>query len=121
MLLNFEELVDALRKKGFEVNVRIESGGDIEFAVASVTGNGIRGAFSEYNVDFNPNISNRFSADNAKCFDKISRCPLAMNLPLDLDVLMKHLTHLGSKEGYRISNNYLYLENNPYPYDIETD
>jgi hypothetical protein len=42
-----------------------------------------------------------------------------MELPLDFDVLLQHLKHLGSPEGFKISNNFEYLTNNPYPYELE--
>lgn len=117
-MMNFEELVDALRSDGYDVNVSIESG-DIEYAFAQVTGHGIRAGFCEYAPDAYPYISNRIAADNFECFDKWSKCPLVMQLPVDYAVLKNHLTHLGSQDGYNVSNDYSYLDSNPYPYEME--
>jgi hypothetical protein len=117
MKLNFDELVDALRKDKYTVNVTIESG-DIQYAFARVEGHGISAGFCEYAPDIYPYISNRIAADNAKCFDKWSKCPLVMELPADYETLLAALKHLGSEEGYAISNDYSYLDQNPYPYEM---
>lgn len=68
-----------------------------------------------------PYLNDKLAADNAFCFDKISRCPLIMRLPVDWDVLAKHLDFLASDEGYELSNCYDYLTNNPFPYEVSDD
>lgn len=117
-MMNFDELVDALRSDGYDVKVSIETG-DIQYAFAQVTGKGITAGFCEYAPDIYPYIANRIAADNSRCFDKWSKCPLVMQLPVDYPVLKSHLQHLGSQEGYDISNDYSYLDSNPYPYEME--
>jgi hypothetical protein len=65
-------------------------------------------------------IDNRIAADNSHCFDKWSKCPLVMQLPLDGNVLLEHLIWLGSEEGYTHSNSYEYLEEGKrrLPYEL---
>lgn len=104
MKLNFEELVEAFRKDGYTVKCERES------SYAFARGKGIITTFFKH--------SNIIKAENDKCFlIKWDKCPLVMKLPVDYETLKKALTHLGSDEGYEISNNYSYLDNNPYPYE----
>lgn len=115
--MEFEELVKALIKDGYDVEVEDVTTEAIPFYFAKVTGKGIFARFCTQNADFYPYLNERIAADNAECFDKWSKCPLVMKIPVNYDELKKHLKHLGSKEGYEISNSYAYLDNNPYPYE----
>lgn len=84
-----------------------------------VRGHGIRGAFCEPNDQSYAVLNGRFAADNSKCFDKWSKCPLVMKLPCDTEKLVKHLKFLGSKEGYKHSNGYEYHDNPILPMEVE--
>lgn len=108
--MNYVELLQKLSAEGFSVIVLAD---------------GLVKAYNERlviyinNTDSGaPYLNNRLAADNADCFDKISRCPLIMTLPVDWDELNRHLEFLASDEGYELSNTYAYLVNNPLPYEV---
>lgn len=109
MKLNFEELVEALKRDGYIVDTSING----QYVLK---GKGVRVGLNKEDTYY-PQLSNRIAADNDRCFDKWSKCPLVMKLPVDYETLTKALTHLGSNEGYEISNSYSYLDDNPYPYE----
>lgn len=90
---------------------------EIEYWEGWVTGKGIKGIFGCGNSS-NPYTQARFAADHEDCFDKVQKCPLVVKLPCDFDDLMGHLALLGSEEGFEISNNYNYMDNNPFPYEV---
>jgi hypothetical protein len=110
---DFTEWCEKFRNAGFEVNTFAEDG----VCSATIKGKGIWGAFSELGAWYKT-LDGKFAADNEKCFDKWSKCPLVVNMPCDFDALLKHLDFLASAEGYEISNNYSYFHNNPFPYDM---
>lgn len=93
-----------------------------DYRFAKVTGKSIEAGFCEPN-DGNSYryIDGKIAADNADCFDKWSKCPLCLEFPATPDQeakLLALLEHLGSGEGYALSNGYNYLGegNNPYHY-----
>jgi hypothetical protein len=64
--------------------------------------------------------------DHKDCFDKESKCPLSMRLPLDdqeLDYLAERLRFWGSKKGFEISNNFQHelYDNNEYPRKLKVN
>lgn len=61
-------------------------------------------------------LNGKIAADNIKCFDKWTKCPLVVNVDdLNLEELLKHLDFLGSAEGYKHSNSYEYLDTRILP------
>jgi len=124
---NFSDWVRKLRKAGFSVNVicylKYDSESEnylpeVESWQAFVSGNGIQGVLGDKKAD-NKYIKGRFAVDNIKCFDKVQTCPMVVSLPCDFEELLEKLKLLGSEEGYRISNEYEYLDKNPFPYEVE--
>lgn len=118
----FEDLVYALRKEGYKcettngkkkVNV-------MHANTCMVTGKNIRACFTrpEPAPEYEPytSLQECIAADHAKCFDKWQKCPLVIKLPSNIENILAHLAHLGSEEGYEISNKYQYLDTNPWPY-----
>ena len=58
-------------------------------------------------------------ADNAQCFDKPSKCPLIVRLPVvNFDELDKYLHFLASRQGYHWSSTYEYLVNPGLPREV---
>lgn len=85
---------------------------------ACLEGKGVRVGIGEPGSP-DPRYDNKVAADNLKCFDKWSKCPLVLEFPNGENQskeLLEMLAHLGSKEGYDLSNSYDYLDNNPYSY-----
>jgi hypothetical protein len=46
--------------------------------------------------------------DNAECYDKISKCPVTLQLPISAGDLFKSLKQIGSPAGLLISNTFSY-------------
>jgi hypothetical protein len=117
--LEFTELVRFLRKHGYSIDIQVYGN---SYKAAMVTGNNIRAGFCTPSRQVYTYINNRIAVDHVACFDKWSKCPLIMELPVDGEELLKHLKYLGSEEGYKISNEFLYCDgNNPWPYEIPDD
>jgi len=117
--LGFDDLVLFLKDNGYNSEVSyVEGYSNQKFPICSVTGMGIYGAFSVQNEDTHRYLNNAFAADNKKCFDKWSKCPLVMKLPCDANLLLKHLKYLGSKEGLKISESYAYYDSYPWPIEV---
>ena len=134
----FDRLVTLLEGAGFDVRVKSERryaapkrpGGGLKalpananYRFALVTGKNVYGGFCEPNDGSSYSyIDGKIAADNNGCFDKWAKCPLCLSFPLDADegaTLLALLAHLGSEEGYALSNSYDYNEpgKNPYRYD----
>ena len=113
----FNKLVDNLKRVGYKV-VKRKPSKSSPYWSAEFNGYGVVGGFCEENGTSYKQIDGALSADNEACFDKWSKCPLTVFLSYDFDELHKHLQHLGSMEGYEISNSYKYLNNNPWPRDV---
>lgn len=100
----FEQVAAWFRQRGHTVHS--------EDNTLLVTGRMIRAvlAWSE-----NPaGTDNILFADNARCFDKPAKCPIAVRLDgivfeSIVDELDKNLHFLASRRGYRWSNTYEYL------------
>lgn len=100
-------------------------GYDVEFKPSAdydtwlVSGKGIEGAFCEPNGGKSyATLDGKFAADNEKCFNKWSQCPLVVNLPCDVEQLKGHLAFLGSDAGYKHSNSFEYLDKRILPFDM---
>ncbi len=121
MLNTFDELVDAFIKYGFQIKVTKEKnyrnkGKTYKFALFE--NRDVKGGFAEPNNGCTyPYIDGRMAADNKKCFNKWSKCPLCVKFPVEEKRLFEGLRLLGSTKGFKISNNYDYLDSNPFPYD----
>ena len=116
----FNKLVSFLRKKGYSVKVtHVKNDGN--YLEAIVNGRGIRAGFCTPNGEVYTCLNGKIAADNKGCFDKWSKCPFVMKIDPCLtfeykwERLLKCLHFLGSKDGYDISNEYLYLDENPFP------
>lgn len=77
---------------------------------ALVTGNGIMAGFHEKSNNYkNSHINGKICADNEKCFDKWSKCPVELRLPViksEYEYLEFILKWLNTEEGYKVSNEY---------------
>jgi hypothetical protein len=69
--------------------------------------------FNKRNEKYFPEYDNwryacRIYVDNAKCFDKISRCPFSMKLPTakHFEYYICRINFWGTKKGFDISNKY---------------
>jgi len=120
-MLLFTELVKFLRDHKYHVVVNECKSISGKYKVAMVLGDNIKAAFCTPSLEVYRYINNRIAADHVNCFDKWSKCPLIMELPVDGEELLKHLKFLGSDEGFRISETYEYLNSNPWPCDVKED
>jgi len=118
--LDFDELVNLLLANGYSVEVKSQQAFKAKnnYRSAFFDGKNIRGGFCTPSYEVYRYINNRIAADHVDCFDKWSKCPLVMRLPVDGLELLKHLQYLGSPEGYQISNNYEYFDKNPWPCEV---
>ena len=121
MLNTFDELVQAFIDNGFQVKVTNEKDYRDEskiYRFCKFNGHKITGGFAEVNDGYSYSyLDGRISADNIKCFDKWSKCPLCVKFPVEEKRLFEGLRLLGSTKGYKISNSYDYYDSNPFPYD----
>ena len=123
---DFSDLKNFLKGNGYKVTTikrdrRNTRWNDNPYRYYEVTGKGIYAGFCTSHEHGHKYIRNSFAADNEACFDKWTKCPLVVKLPLtkeDKQILLRLLKHLGSKEGYELSNSYGYLDNNPYFYEV---
>lgn len=120
----FEELVHFLRCEGY-ICTLMNSSKKVHVRKANTClfqGHGVRGGFTrQYPELINkpyPCLIDRLAADNERCFDKWSKTPLVIKLPTDHDLILLNLKQLGSEYGYKVSNSYDYLDNNPWPYEL---
>lgn len=136
----FNKLVSFLKNNGFAVKVTSNPTYKLEkdekeedgfklvklprkynYRFALVTGKRIQAGFCEPNNGSYRVINGKIAADNIRCFDKWSKCPLVLEFPADSiqeKKLLELLKHLGSEEGYTLSNFYDYIGEgkNPYHY-----
>ncbi|AVM24286.1 hypothetical protein [Bacillus pumilus] len=111
--MKFNDIVENLKNKGFIVEVNEEEG---LYNFATVTGKGIFAGFCTAHDENNLNssyhcINGKISADNSRCFDKWSKCPVSLPMPKnkeEMTFLFDKLEHLGTDEGYEKSNSYNY-------------
>jgi len=116
----FDNLVKFLRKNGYKV--KIVSRFDPDYRFAQVSGKWIRGGFCEFNEHVYKDVNFRFAFDNTKCFDKWSKCPFSLPLPitqLEYKYILKNLRFLATKKGYKLSNNYDLPWIKEYPRGVE--
>lgn len=121
----FNLLVSELKSRSYKVYVteemRADLGGKtIVYRYAIVRGRNILAHFYEGNDHWGVShyVDGKIAADHARCFDKLSKCPFVMRLPRtkkDAKKIAYWLRRLGTKKGFRISNTYAYLTNNPFP------
>lgn len=105
----FENLVNVLKENGYEVKVTKENIYDF----AHFKGKGVIGGFAtehdENHLDAHYYYNGVVTVDNAKCWDKASKCPLHLNIPSndeEMSHLLKRLEFWGSKAGYEASNDF---------------
>jgi hypothetical protein len=116
---DFDHLVGFLRLHGYDVTPEDEPA-RVNYHFASFVGQGIRGGFATYGIGY-PYLDGRVAADNRRCFDKWSKCPLVVRIPDDDEgrsELLEYFRFLASKEGYKWSNTFEYLDNHRLPYDV---
>jgi hypothetical protein len=135
---SFDRLVVLLINHGYSVKVTSESKYTTKeksgvqrmvkmprkhnYRFAMVKGKGIEAGFCEPNDGSSYYyIDGKITADNAECFNKWSQCPLCLDFPSDSvqeAKLLELLTYLGSREGFKYSNDFDYLDeaNDPYHY-----
>ncbi len=89
-------LVSRLRFEGYEVTLLEDS--CVQYLLK---GKGVEGCITEYTI----------YADSKKCYDKPSKCPLILPLPISerqYKWLLERLKFWASAEGFKLSNNYEY-------------
>ena len=118
VISSFDALVEFLTKAGYSVSVIEYKEDGYRFAHINDENKHIRAGFCTETPKCYSFLSNRIAADHWDCFDKWSKCPLVMRLPLDGDLLLRCLTWLGSKEGYEWSDSYSYIEDPKLPMEM---
>lgn len=106
---SYEKLARMLKDNGYTVTVTKEEPWKYypPYNFYSVTGNGIKAGFCTPNKSSYRSLNGRIAADNERCFDKWSKCPVVMNINgLNYEKLLISLAFLGSEEGYNLSNNF---------------
>jgi hypothetical protein len=113
-----DALAQEFRERGYQIECEEDDwynehgyhNSKIKQIVYNVIGYGIRGAYACTNREGIYSgccyIGSRFSVDNNKAFDSISRCPMRVQLPLnkiDKAKIWEHLDFLGSKLGQSYS------------------
>ena len=114
----FNRVVRLLRKNGFTVITKEIVGIDDEYLFGEAQNSNVVAAFTTSSRYAYASLQNRIAADNKKCFEKWSRCPLVMKFPINAHRLLADLKLLGSEEGLKISKSYSYLDYNPFTYEI---
>lgn len=113
---NFASLVHFLQISGYKVAVVEFS----QYRFAGFKGNGVFGGFATYGIE-HKSLEGRLTADNRRCFNKWADCPMVVKIPsnpIEKFKLLKYLAFLGSKNGYKWSNDFGYLDNPLLPRDI---
>jgi hypothetical protein len=116
----FNNLVSFLEQHGYSVKIQE---GTKKYRFAILNGFGITGGFTE---TISPKktplmpyyLTNRIAIDNEQCFDKWSKCPIALPLPntkAEFDYLLSRLQFWGTEGGYARSNNYDFEQEMEYP------
>jgi hypothetical protein len=108
--MHFEKLVETLKQKGYEVEVKKYEIYDF----AKVSGKNIIGGFCSPHdensmVSSSTYINGKIAVDHVDCFDKWRKCPLILPIPTDdtqMDYLLNQLKYWGSEQGYKASNEY---------------
>ena len=114
----FEQLKNWFDAHGYKTTVEELD----NYASVVVTSDEIRGAFCTPNDGESYAIlQGRFAADNEKCFNKWSQCPLCVTIPTDFATLEKHLKFLASEEGFQHSTSFEYLDNRVLPFELSYD
>jgi len=108
----FQLLVKNLKKSNFKV-----SQDKFEKHTAHFKGKGIpvMGSFSASGT--RPYLNGYLMADHLKCFNKIQQSPLRISIGEDYEVILAELKKLGTPLGFKVSNNFLYHDKNPFKYD----
>jgi hypothetical protein len=108
-LSDFDALVELLRAHGYKVETDRHECYDF----AAFDGHNISGAFGGHCYP-SSYLDNRLAADNAGCFNKISQCPLIVELPKDdveRGMLLGYFRFLGSNLGYDWSASFGFRDN----------
>lgn len=120
----FDNLVKFLRKNRYKVKIAWLPYVPI-YRVAQVSGKWIIGAFCDFsNGQAYKSIDLRFAFDNLKCFDKWSKCPFSLPLPINqkqLNYILKKLKFLATNKGYKLSNSYNLPWIKDYPERVENE
>lgn len=105
----YEVFKNALIKAGFKVEFKKQE----NHIAYYIDGKGVNGCYCTYihdNCEIHNSINGALSADNEKCFDKWSKCPICMlAVPItdrEINYVIEKLLFLGSNEGFKLSNNY---------------
>ncbi len=103
------DLIIALRKNGFEIKKFILLDNGYSYRIS---GNYIKGFIYDLKI----------IADNKRCFDKPSKCPLQLELPRnqqEIDYVINRLLFWGTKKGFKLTNRYEHdTWNLNYPKDL---
>lgn len=120
---DFDRLVRFLRKNRYWVKVKREDSeeGDTyqyHYRFADVRGKGIRAGFCYPPGNTSEYLDGRVAADNGKCFNKWSQCPLVVRVPttdFERDKLLKYFAYLATPEGHDWSNKFGYMDDPRLP------
>lgn len=108
---NVKELSKFLKREGYDVTFDGTSG--------RFEGHNVCGGFHVPSDECYRYINGAIAADHVDCFDKYSKCPLVMKFPIDPKRLVEAMDLLGTKKGFEVSNSYDYLDDNPFPREVE--
>lgn len=128
MQTDFEKFEQLCINAGFEVYIREidDCWTQVPYHLCRIEGHGIIGVFTDSNYDAYPDLQNRLMADNSECFTYPRDCVLIAELknycePETFQILLKHLKHLGSKDGFRICTTHIDPDDHPWPKEYNTE
>lgn len=118
---DFKQLWKFLRDHGYRVSVdRAYTMNDgTTYKTARFAGHGIEGMFGTPGCP-SSYLDGRLAADNAKCYNKPSQCPLVIRLPTSRagrEDLLEHLKWLATDEGYENSRSFDFYDHPVLPRD----
>ena len=91
------------------------------YDAAYFRGKNVVGGLASKECACNTYLDDRLAADHSRCFDKYSKCPLAVKLPETDEEALKivsYLAWLGTDEALRWSNAYGYLHDPRLPREL---
>ena len=116
--MNFAELFKKLHnvyyEVGYEKYLNIEYNHYSDYFYCDYDNGDVRFCFCEQNNgNSQTNVDGKIAIENSKCFDKWSKVPCSLPFPgneIQFKFLLWNLDFWGSKDGYRISNEYIFEE-----------
>jgi hypothetical protein len=118
----FKKLVKFFRELNYKIETKfVWKSLKHPYWFAKITGRSIFGGFCEPvedTLDCNWFVNGRIAFDHVKCFDKWSKCPYSLELPLimqELKYVVDQMKFLRTKEGFKKSNEFeLWVRDYPF-------